>query len=82
GSGLLMNIGTGVETSVNRLYETMAAAAGAATPPVYAAARTGELARSSLDPGRAAIHLGWEAWTTLEQGTAEVLRWFRDHRKA
>jgi len=80
GSGLLMNVGTGVESSVNRLYETMAAAAGVATPPVYAPARPGELARSSLDPGRAAIHLGWESWTTLEQGTAEVLRWFAAHK--
>ncbi len=76
GSGLLMNIGTGVETSVNRLYEAMADAAGVAVPPVYAPPRAGELARSSLDPGRAAIHLGWEPWTTLGQGTAEVLRWF------
>ena len=35
-----------------------------------------ELARSSLDPARAEIHLGWKAWTTLPEGTAEVLRWF------
>ena len=76
GTGLLMNIGTGRESSVNRLYATMADAAGVATPPVYAPPRAGELARSSLDPGRAAIHLGWESWTTLEAGTAEVLRWF------
>ena len=76
GSGLLMNIGTGVETSVNRLHDTMAAAAGADEPAVYAPARPGELARSSLDPTRAGIHLGWEPWTTLEAGTAEVLRWF------
>ena len=80
GSGLLMNIGTGRETSVNRLYRTMADAAGVAAPAVYAPARAGELARSSLDPGRAAIHLGWEAWTTLEAGTAEVLRWFGARR--
>jgi len=81
GTGLLMNIGTGVETSVNRLYRTMADAAGAATPPLYAPARAGELARSSLSPGRAAIHLGWEPWTTLEAGSAEVLRWFEAHKK-
>ncbi len=83
GSGLLMNIGTGIETSVNRLYQAMAdAAGGAAGPPTYAPPRTGELARSSLDPGRAAIHLGWEPWTTLEQGTAEVLRWFAARQRA
>ncbi len=80
GSGLLMNVGTGRETSVNRLYQTMADAAGVAAPPLYAPARAGELARSSLDPGRAAIHLGWESWTSLEAGTAEVLRWFEARR--
>ena len=76
GSGLLMNIGTGRETSVNALYDTMAAAAGVELPPAYAPARPGELARSALHPGRAEIHLGWKAWTTLEQGATEVLRWF------
>jgi UDP-glucose 4-epimerase len=76
GSGLLMNIGTGTETSVNTLYETMAAAAPAPALPVFAPARAGELARSSLDPTRAGIHLGWKSWTTLAEGTAEVLRWF------
>jgi UDP-glucose 4-epimerase len=71
-----MNIGTGEETSVNQLYETMAAEAGGAPAPVYAPARAGELARSSLDPARAGIHLGWKSWTTLPEGSAEVLRWF------
>lgn len=75
GSGLLMNIGTGRETSVNELYRTMAANAGVVGDPVYAPARPGELARSSLDPGRAAIHLGWKPWTELDQGTSAVLEW-------
>ncbi|MDQ4070791.1 MAG: NAD-dependent epimerase/dehydratase family protein, partial [Actinomycetota bacterium] len=76
GSGLLMNVGTGTETSVNTLYGTMAVAAGTDAPAIYAPPRPGELARSSLDPARAEIHLGWKPWTSLEAGTAEVLRWF------
>jgi UDP-glucose 4-epimerase len=76
GSGLLCNIGTGVETSVNELYAALAASAGVSEAAVMAPARPGELARSALDPGRAAIHLGWEPWTDLATGTAEVLRWF------
>ena len=76
GSGLLMNIGTGVETSVNELYATMASAAGSEAKPSYAPARVGELARSSLDPGRAGIHLGWKPWTTMDDGASQVLRWF------
>ncbi len=77
GSGLLCNIGTGVETSVNELYDAMASAAGVSEPPVHAPARTGELARSALDPGRAGLHLGWKPWTDLTTGVTEVLRWFR-----
>jgi UDP-glucose 4-epimerase len=77
GSGLVINIGTGLETSVNRLYETMARAAGVDTRAISAPGRPGELERSSLDPGRAAIHLGWKPWTSLEEGTAGVLEYFR-----
>ncbi len=76
GDGLLMNIGTGIETSVNELYSTMASLAPSAVPPEYGAARPGELRRSALDPARAGIQLGWAPWTTLEEGTGQVLRWF------
>jgi UDP-glucose 4-epimerase len=76
GSGLLMNIGTGAETSVNELHDTMAGVVGNVPPPDPAPARPGELARSSLHWGRAELHLGWKPWTTLPEGTAAVLRWF------
>ncbi|HTN80714.1 MAG TPA: NAD-dependent epimerase/dehydratase family protein [Acidimicrobiales bacterium] len=77
GGGLLLNIGTGRETSANTLYETMARVVGVTDPPLHAPARPGELARSALDPGRAEIHLGWKPWTTIEQGATAVLDWIR-----
>ncbi|HUF32041.1 MAG TPA: NAD-dependent epimerase/dehydratase family protein [Acidimicrobiales bacterium] len=77
GSGLLCNIGTGVETSVRHLYETMVRQADVVATATEAPARPGELARNALDPGRAAIHLGWTPWTTLDEGTAAVLDWCR-----
>ncbi len=81
GSGVLCNIGTATETSVLRLYEVMAAAAGRSdAAPVFAPERPGELARSALDPARARLHLAWEPWTTLEDGAAAVLRWFADRQ--
>jgi UDP-glucose 4-epimerase len=80
GGGLLMNIGTGVETSVLELYERMAGLVGANDEPGTAAARPGELARSALDPGRAAIQLGWKPWTSLDDGLAITLDWFRDQQ--
>ena len=79
GSGLLVNIGTGQETSVNDLYATMAAEAGVSRRALSAPARPGELRRNSLNPGRAAIHLGWKPWTTLAEGTRSVLDYFRGH---
>jgi UDP-glucose 4-epimerase len=80
GSGLLVNIGTGVETSVKELYDIMAAATGFKEPARNAPARAGELQRSSLDPGRAEIHLGWKPWTSLEEGIARTFDWFRHQR--
>jgi UDP-glucose 4-epimerase len=77
GSGLLCNIGTGVETSINELYTAMADAAGVSAPPVYGPPRAGELERNALDPSRAGLHLGWEPWTDLPTGVTEVLRWFQ-----
>ena len=77
GSGLLLNVGTGTETTVHDLYATMAGAAGVDRPPTYAPPRPGELARSSLDPGRARVHLGWEPWTKIDDGAAAVVEWFR-----
>jgi UDP-glucose 4-epimerase len=80
GDGVLCNIGTGVETSVNRLYGAMASAAGVDTPAVHAPARQGELARSALDPAYAGEVLGWAPTTSLDDGTAAVLDWFRANR--
>ena len=78
GSGLICNIGTGTETSVNELYAALARNAGVSQPPIYAPARAGELQRSCLDANRASIHLGWKPWTTIDKGTAAVLEWFRN----
>jgi UDP-glucose 4-epimerase len=54
----------------------MADAAEVKTPASHAPARTGELARSALNPGLAARELGWAPTTSLDDGTASVLAWF------
>jgi UDP-glucose 4-epimerase len=78
GSGLLVNIGTGRETSIAELARTVAELAGVHDVAVVREpAVAGEPRRSVLDPGRAKIHLGWVPWTSLEEGLAETLRWVR-----
>lgn len=78
GDGLLINVGTGVETSISDLYAAMAAVAGVDDPPGLAAARPGDVQRSALDRGRAAMQLGWQPWTSLPEGTARVFDWLRE----
>ena len=80
GGGLTMNIGTGIETSVQDLYDLMAKLTGYREPPKHAPARTGELARSAVDPGRAGMQLGWKPFTTLEEGLARTLEYFKAQR--
>jgi UDP-glucose 4-epimerase len=79
GGGLVCNIGTGHETSVNALYRAMASQVTTEITPEYAPLRQGELLRSSLDPGRAGIQLGWKSWTDLNTGLRAVLDFVR-HR--
>jgi UDP-glucose 4-epimerase len=78
--GLTGNIGTGSETSVQQLYDLMARTVGFEEPARYAPPRAGELRRSALDPGRAAIHLAWKPWTTIDDGVHRTLDWFSAQR--
>lgn len=82
GGGLLVNIGTGVETGVQELFDVIAGLTGARDPAHYAPARPGELARSALDPTRAEIHLGWKPFTPLDEGIAKTLDWAKNNSRA
>ncbi|HET9092538.1 MAG TPA: NAD-dependent epimerase/dehydratase family protein [Acidimicrobiales bacterium] len=73
GGGLVLNIGTGLQTSTNRLYGVLAAAAGSRLAPQRGPARPGDVRCNALDPDRASIHLGWKPWTPLEDGVAAVI---------
>ena len=77
GGGLVCNIGTGRETSVNELLGAMVSRSGTEVTSVHAPLRPGELLRSSLDVERAKIQLGWHAWTDLDDGTRAVLEFVR-----
>jgi UDP-glucose 4-epimerase len=81
GGGLVLNIGTGEETSVQQLYDAMARLTKTKGKPRYEAERVGELRRSALDPGRAEIHLGWKPFTSLDEGLGRTLEHFKALRR-
>ena len=74
-NGGVFNIGTGVETSVTRLYDLCQEASGRRQTPEFAEARLGELQRSVLDNGLAARELGWRPETDLAAGLRATWQW-------
>jgi UDP-glucose 4-epimerase len=76
GSGT-WNVGTGVETSVNRLFELLARALDFRGAPEHVPPVPGEQRRSVLDGSAARRDFGLPEWTPLERGipiTAEAFR--------
>src|SRR6266496_2660282 len=78
GSGHLINIGTGVEASVNELYQTLSDLTRFGLEPEFGPLREGEVLRSCLSIELAEAELGWKPWTHLEDGLAETVAWFRE----
>lgn len=77
-----INVGTGVETSVNELYHHMARLAGVEGRAQHDTARPGEQRRSVISPARCRAMLGFVPSTPLEQGLAATLEHFRAAARA
>lgn len=69
GGGLVINIGTGVQTAVRDL----AAVLQLDPELVHQARRHGDLTRVCVSPTRARIHLQWSPWTQLADGVQATL---------
>ena len=73
---LFLNIGTGVETSVNELVSILSQKISWDGEPEYAPKREGELLRSVLNNERAKSQIGWEPKYTLDTGLDQLISWF------
>lgn len=74
-SGEVVNIGTGVETSVNALHGMLASIIGTTSAPAYGPPLEGELRRIALDNSLAASTLGWSPQTDLPSGLARTVEY-------
>lgn len=72
GSGEVINIASGVETSCNDLASAVLKAAGSGSVQ-HLPSRAGDVARSWLSVDKAMEVLGWTPTTTLEQGLVQTL---------
>ncbi len=79
GDGEFINLGTGVETSVNLLYRMLADILDFDGEPEYAPPRQGELSRIALRADKAGELLGWKPRTSLSEGLARTVEWYRSN---
>ncbi|NIA30353.1 MAG: NAD-dependent epimerase/dehydratase family protein [Actinobacteria bacterium] len=72
----IFNVGTGVETNVNQLYQAINKLTGKNMPEKHAPAKEGEQMRSVVDHSKIQTLLGWKQDYDLEQGLKETVEYF------
>lgn len=73
----VVNIGTGVETNVNQLFGHLNRLTGGNAEEVHGPGMPGEQQRSVLDVSHAKEVLDWQPETSLAEGLAQTVDWFK-----
>ncbi len=79
GAGEVLNIGTGVQTADQEVYDAVAAAVGFTEPPIYGDERAGDVRHSCVDPSRAREVLGWAPTVEFREGVRRTVEYQRQH---
>ncbi len=77
GSGEMVNIGTGIGTSVNQIFRELKSILDFAGEPQYEPPRPGEVQKIYLDAARAQRVLGWTPRTNFRAGLEKTVAWSR-----
>jgi UDP-glucose 4-epimerase len=76
------NVGTGIETSVCKLFEDLALTIGFTQQPIHDDPRPGEVRRTMVDASRLSEDTGWRPQYDLARGFQETVEWFRGRPSA
>ena len=77
GKNAIYNIGTGVETSDQEIFDTLAIVLGYKGTPIYAPVRKGEVYRIALDCTKARKEIGWSPKLSLREGIAQAAAYYK-----
>lgn len=75
-----VNIGSGYEISIKDLAELIARLTGFEGQLVWDASKPNGQPRRGLDTSRADRYFGFKAQTSFEEGLANTIAWYREHR--
>ena len=82
GDGEILNIGSGLGTSVNTIFSTLARLTGYSGEAVHGPGKAGEVYKIYLNAGRAREILGWSPKIGLMEGLGATVDFFRKSVKA
>lgn len=72
----IFNLGSGVGTSVNQIFEALKEITGYRLKPIHEAAKVGETRRIYLSAEKAQAQLGWSPTVSLKEGLAKTVDYF------
>jgi UDP-glucose 4-epimerase len=76
----ILNLGSGLGTSVNEIYQVLAELTGFSPKPVHGPAKKGEVSRIFLNSERARQSLNWQPQISLRAGLASTVEFFRSRQ--
>ncbi len=79
GDGRIYNIGSGLGTSVNHIFELLSRLTGYLGAKVHAPPKRGEVFKVILDATRARREISWTPQVALEEGLRSTVEHFKQH---
>lgn len=77
----IFNVGTGVETDVNDLFNQLKQLTNSSCSEIHGPAKKGEQRRSALDASKLTDETGWTPKVSLAEGLAETVKFFQQQKK-
>lgn len=78
GSGEILNLGSGIATTINRVFDLLKASTGYAKERLHEPAKQGEVLRSYITNARAQASLGWQPSVSLQEGLGLTVAHFSE----
>ncbi len=78
---LYLNVGTGIETDINEIFNELNSGTGANKAEKHAPVKAGEQQRSVLSIAKIRAELGWQPQVGLKPGLAETIKFFMKDQK-
>lgn len=79
--GQVINLGTGISTSVGDIAKKVKALTNADSEIVFVGDRPGQVVRHTSSTQKAKDLLGWEATTSFDEGLVKTIEWYKDNPK-